>query len=184
MLSAIRARITYANVVATIALFVVLGGSSYAALQVQRNSVGTQQLKRNAVTAAKIKRNAVTAAKIKRNAVTAAKIKSNAVTGAKVNEATLGKVPQAGTADALANVDYNSAAVANPPGQNTPGTVSCDPGQRVVGGGIKADDIVNQVLVDSYPRGTDGWSGTVFNGGTGTVNFTVFAICTSSAATS
>jgi hypothetical protein len=174
MLTAIRARISYANVVATIALFVVLGGTSYAALQLPRNSVGSQQLKRNAVTAAKIKRNAVTAAKIRRNAVT----------GSKVNEATLGKVPQAGTADALGNFDYNAATVANPPGQNTPGTVSCDPGQRVVGGGIRADDIVNQVLVDSYPRGTDGWSGTVFNGGAATVNFTIFAICTSSTGTS
>jgi hypothetical protein len=174
MLTAIRARISYANVVATIALFVVLGGTSYAALQLPRNSVGSKELKRNAVTAPKIKRNAVTAAKIKRNAVT----------GSKVREATLEKVPQAGAADALGNFDYNSATVANPPQQNTPGTVSCDPGQRVVGGGIRADDIVNQVLVDSYPRGTDGWSGTVFNGGGGTVNFTIFAICTSSTGTS
>ena len=45
---------TYANVVASIALFVALGGTGYAATQLAPNSVGTRQLKRGAVTAAKI----------------------------------------------------------------------------------------------------------------------------------
>jgi hypothetical protein len=188
MLAAIRTRLSYANVIATIALFVALGGSSYAALQLPRNSVGTKQLKRNAVTAPKIKRNAVTTAKIKRNAVTTAKIKTNAVTGSKINEGTLEKIPQASAADALANLDYNSATVANPPSEptqtGTVGSVSCDPGQRVVGGGIKVDDPVNQNIVDSYPRGTDGWQGTVWNFGAATPNFTVIVICTSAISTS
>jgi hypothetical protein len=37
-------RLTYANVVATLALFVALGGASYAAIQLSANSVGTTQL--------------------------------------------------------------------------------------------------------------------------------------------
>jgi hypothetical protein len=139
---------------------------------------------KNTVDSGDIKKGAVKSQDIKDGGVTTKDTKNNTLTGTDINEAKLGKVPQAAAADALGNVDYNSATVANPAGQNTPGTVSCDPGQRVVGGGIKADDIVNQVLVDSYPRGTDGWSGTVFNGGTGTVNFTIFAICTSSTGTS
>jgi hypothetical protein len=52
----IRERITYANVIATLALFFALGGAAYAATQLPRNSVGTPQLKRGAVTAAKIAR--------------------------------------------------------------------------------------------------------------------------------
>jgi hypothetical protein len=47
--------LTYANVIATLALFVALGGSSYAALQLPKGSVGTKQLKRNAVTSPKVK---------------------------------------------------------------------------------------------------------------------------------
>jgi len=43
-----------AMVVALIALFVALGGTSYAALTLPKNSVGTKQLKDGAVTAAKI----------------------------------------------------------------------------------------------------------------------------------
>jgi hypothetical protein len=47
-----RPQLSYANVISTIALFVALGGTSYA---VARNSIGTAQLKTNAVTSAKVK---------------------------------------------------------------------------------------------------------------------------------
>lgn len=53
-----------ALVLSLIALFVALGGTSYAATSLARNSVGTKQLKNNAVTSAKIANGAVTAAKI------------------------------------------------------------------------------------------------------------------------
>ncbi len=50
----LRRHLTYANVAATLALFLALGGAAYAATQLPRNSVGTAQLKREAVTAGKI----------------------------------------------------------------------------------------------------------------------------------
>jgi hypothetical protein len=43
-------RFTYANVTATIALFVALGGASYAAVELPAHSVGARQLRRGAVT--------------------------------------------------------------------------------------------------------------------------------------
>jgi hypothetical protein len=92
----IRKRLTYANVMSSIAVFLVLGGATaLAAGHLGKNSVGTKQLKSNSVTSAKIKKNAVTTKKIKANAVTGAQIKNGAVTGAKVNLATLGTVPSA-----------------------------------------------------------------------------------------
>lgn len=52
----LRPRLTYANVIATLALFLaVSGGAAYAASHLGKNSVGAKQLKRNAVTGAKIK---------------------------------------------------------------------------------------------------------------------------------
>jgi hypothetical protein len=45
-------QLSYANVMSTIAVFLALGGTSYA---VARNSIGNAQLKRNAVTSAKVK---------------------------------------------------------------------------------------------------------------------------------
>lgn len=50
----LRRHLTYANVAATLALFLGLGGAAYAATQLPRNSVGTAQLKPQAVTAGKI----------------------------------------------------------------------------------------------------------------------------------
>ena len=42
MLSSLVFRLSYANVIATLALFVALGGSSYAALNLPKGSVGSQ----------------------------------------------------------------------------------------------------------------------------------------------
>jgi hypothetical protein len=66
-------KLNYAKVVATIALFVALGGAAVAA-GLPKNSVGAKQLKPGAVTAAKIKRGAVTSGKIAPKAVTAGKL--------------------------------------------------------------------------------------------------------------
>jgi hypothetical protein len=53
-LSRIRNSLTYANVIATLALFLALGGGAYAATQLPANSVGSTQLKRRAVTPTKV----------------------------------------------------------------------------------------------------------------------------------
>ena len=53
-----------AMVVACIALVVALGGTSYAAIRLPPNSVGTPQLKRSAVTAAKVRGNSLTGTQI------------------------------------------------------------------------------------------------------------------------
>ncbi len=51
----VRGKLTYANVVATVAVFIALGGAGYAAVKLPKNSVGTRQIKNHAVTGAKIK---------------------------------------------------------------------------------------------------------------------------------
>jgi hypothetical protein len=69
----VKKRLTYANVMSSIAVFLVLGGgAAIAAGQLGKNSVGSKQLKKNAVTAAKIKKNAVTGAKVKPGSLQAA----------------------------------------------------------------------------------------------------------------
>jgi hypothetical protein len=50
-----RARPSYANVTASLALFVALGGTSWAAVTLPRNSVGGEQIKANAVGSGDIK---------------------------------------------------------------------------------------------------------------------------------
>ena len=41
----LRNSVSYANVMATIAVFLALGGGAYAALRLPKNSVGTRQIK-------------------------------------------------------------------------------------------------------------------------------------------
>lgn len=60
-MDAIRKRLTFANVVACLALLVALTGGAYAA-SLPKHSVGTKQLKRNAVTSAKVKDGSLTVA--------------------------------------------------------------------------------------------------------------------------
>jgi hypothetical protein len=86
----IRERLTYANVMSSIAVFLLLGGATAIAAK----KIGTKKLKANAVTTGKIKKEPVTTAKIKKDAVT----------GAKVNEGTLGPVPSATSATTAANL--------------------------------------------------------------------------------
>lgn len=47
--------LSYANVMATVAVFVALGGGAYAATALPKNSVGATQLRNDAVSSAKIK---------------------------------------------------------------------------------------------------------------------------------
>ncbi|MGN6588136.1 MAG: hypothetical protein ACTHKT_11825 [Solirubrobacterales bacterium] len=73
-----RPKLNYANVIATIALFVALGGAAVAA-GLPKKSVGAKQLKPGAVTTRALHRKAVTAGKIAPQAVTAGKLGANAV---------------------------------------------------------------------------------------------------------
>jgi hypothetical protein len=82
----LRGKLTFANVVSFLALFVALSGFAVAATQLKKNSVGTKQ--------------------IKNSAVTAAKIKNGTITGSKINLSSLGTVPsasKAGTATTAAS---------------------------------------------------------------------------------
>jgi hypothetical protein len=86
----ITSRLTYANVLSTICLFLVLGGGAWAATKLPKNSVGTPQLKKNAVTGAKVK--------------------DGSLTGADIESSTLGQVPSAATAGTAANADHATSA--------------------------------------------------------------------------
>jgi hypothetical protein len=112
----IRKRLTYANVVSSIALFLVLGGATAIAAGLAKNSVGTKQLKNNAVTAAKIKNEAVTNAKLKAGSVTETKIANGTITAAKLGEnaVTNGKIGESAvTTGKLAGEAVTTGKIAN-----------------------------------------------------------------------
>jgi len=86
-----RLRLSYANVVSTLALCVAVGGAgAYAAGQLAPRSVGERQLRPGAVTAEKLRKNAVIAPKIKALAVKQGKLANGAVSGAKLGDGAVG----------------------------------------------------------------------------------------------
>lgn len=97
----LRPRITYANVVATLALVLAAGaGSSVAALQLAPRSVGAKQIRPGAVTADKVRKHAITAPKIKAGAVKVGKLADGVVTTSKlVNGAVSGEKIALGAID-------------------------------------------------------------------------------------
>jgi hypothetical protein len=78
MKKSLRPRLSYANVIASLALFVALSGVAVAA-GLPKHSVGASQLKKGAVTAAAIKKGAVTSGKLGPKSVVAGKLGPNAV---------------------------------------------------------------------------------------------------------
>jgi trimeric autotransporter adhesin len=87
-LKQIRKRVTYANVMSSIAVFLVLGGGAALAAGLAKNSVGSKQLKKNAVTETKIKNGVVTSGKIADGSIVTAKLADGSVvTGKIVNAA-------------------------------------------------------------------------------------------------
>jgi hypothetical protein len=65
----LKERLTFSNVVAVIALFIALGGASYAAIKIPKNSVGTKQLKKNAVNSSKVKNHSLLAKDFKKGQI-------------------------------------------------------------------------------------------------------------------
>lgn len=74
-----RARLTYANVVSTACLFILLGGGAYAASALPINSVGTEQLQRNGVTKPDVDRGAIGAAELRADSVRSPDVKDGSL---------------------------------------------------------------------------------------------------------
>jgi hypothetical protein len=87
----IRKRLTYANVMSSIAVFFVLSGATAFAA----TKIGANEIKANSIKTGKIVKEAVTEGKIKTGAVTTTKIADKAITGAKLDLTALGTVPNA-----------------------------------------------------------------------------------------
>jgi hypothetical protein len=91
VLENLRQRLTYANVMSTLAVFIALGGSSYAALTINGSS-------------------------IKNRSIAAKKVKRNALTGREIRESRLARVPRAKNAARLGGLTAADLKVKCPTG--------------------------------------------------------------------
>jgi hypothetical protein len=87
-MSSIRDKLSYANVMATVAVFLALGGGAYAALRVPKNSVGSHQLRKNAVNASKVKDGTLTGNDFKKGSIGATQLGQLGLSNLKGNSGT------------------------------------------------------------------------------------------------
>lgn len=150
----IRKRLTYANVMSSLAVFLVLGGATaVAASKLGRKSVGARELKGNAVTKVKIKRDAVGRNKIAASAVNGGKVANGSLTGGDIDEASLGAVPSATHAD---SADSASGLTTLPSGKSLSGFYAAGGGES--SRGYVADGVTfQQPLAAPIPEGNVEW---------------------------
>ena len=116
----LRGKLTYANVISTMCLFMLLGGGAYAATQLPKNSVGPKQIKDGAITGKEIKKGSIDTSKL--TAATVAGLK-----GAKGDSGAVG--PQGAQG---AQGTTNSGAYATVEAGSEPDFVGAHPGFAAV----------------------------------------------------
>lgn len=109
----------HSTVVAYLALFIALGGSSYAALK-----VGSRQIADNSVRSRDLRNGEVRGKDVRNRSVTGRDVGRNRLGGGAIKESTLGAVPRASEADRLNGVTATQLRLACPAG-TTPKAGAC-----------------------------------------------------------
>jgi hypothetical protein len=171
----LRRRLTYANVVSTIALVLAVGGGAvYAA-----SKIGAQGIRKNAIHSFHIKNKQVKRQDIAGGSINTRKVSNESLTGKDIQEATLGLVPSAADARTVNGITERvvRASQADPSGAN----------QVVAQGGLAALLVCTGGNAVMQIHGSaPGDAGTVFEPISGTQQFdsgTTRSVTTSSAAT-
>jgi hypothetical protein len=188
MLRSVRDRLTYSNVMATTAVFIALGGTSYAVASLPRNSVGSNQIRSQAVRSSDIRDRAIAVRDISRDARESLEGNRGPAgprgsQGPKGDKGDPGIVttPDGGAVRIALTIKTAGGTVPASDGEVTqPGdaTATCDAGQRVTGGGVRFDNPTGTTVLDSGPSGTSAWIAHVGSDAQSSRTFTVYAICT------
>jgi len=202
----IRPHLSYANVTGTLGLFIALGGTSYAALALPPNSVGSAQIKAKAVKSSDLGSSAVTSAKVKNQSLLAADFaRGQLPAGAPGPAGAMGAPGTAGATGAtgaqgppgtFGAISVQRADFSVPEGMTAGLQVVCPVGTRAIGGGSALDNTSAEGIYLTVSRpfrtapGADGdkpvngesfdaWRVAYRNkaGETGTASVNAWAIC-------
>lgn len=138
----LRNRLTYANVMSTMALFlVVAGGTAFAATQLPKNSVGSKQLKKNSVNSAKVRNGSLRIADFRKNE--RSKLRgSDGAQGIRGSQGVPGPQGIQGPKGdpGVAEVVTRTQEAKVEAGEEAGFAPSCDAGEVATGGGIGSSD--------------------------------------------
>lgn len=173
------------NVVAYLALFVALGGSSYAAIRLPANSVGAKQIKNNAVRSPDVKNRSLLAADFRAGQLPVGRPGPQGIPGAGGPQGPRGIPGDTGPAGpqgapgVSGHQRVESPVLSNPAHTQSRGNVSCPAGKKLLGGGVQgtSGSVGSQSISASYPDTATVWAANVNNNTGEQRSFFVFAIC-------
>jgi hypothetical protein len=189
----IRARLTFANCVSLVALFVALGGTSYA---VATGSIDSREIKNNTVRSKDVRNNTVRSKDLRNNNVRGKDIRNGTVRSRDVGNSSLlaedfapGQLP-----GVVGNLTVQRLDLPLNDNTNNSGSVPCPAGEKIIAGSVNVSDATSAdvnitvsrpsqgagQLVPDSGEAFDRWRGAAVNpaGGTGNVTLRVWAICT------
>jgi hypothetical protein len=172
----VRPKLTYANVVASLALFIALGGTSYAVSELEKNSVKSENIGKEQVRAADIAKKAITTPKVKDFSLLAKDFKAGQLPAGPVGPQ--GKTGDKGTMGAkgaqgapglselervyASGVGNNSDSPKSTTATCAPGKVAISAGYDISGGKNPAEapgglaNVVADVVIPSGPTSVPG----------------------------
>jgi hypothetical protein len=175
-----------ALIIALIALFVSLGGVSYG---LARGSVGTRAIKNNSVRSKDLRNNNARSKDIRNGTLRGKDVFADTLGGREINESTLNiNTPTVG-GGGLKNVLVRSSTVPLPANTSASAEVSCNTGEKMLGGGGSVGKFANTIhWLSSRPTTATGgglptngstltrWRTSALNGA-GATTITAWASC-------
>lgn len=134
-----RRHLSYANVMATIAVCVALGGTSYAVVQ-----VGSEDVTDNSLRSRDIRDNSVRSRDLRNHTLRARDVRLNGLGGGVIKEPALGTVPRAADANRLNGLTANDFRLRCPPDTLPKAGVCVETSPREAAGFLGALDRCNQ----------------------------------------
>ncbi len=191
MFSRFSGRTSFANVVSVMALFVALGGTSYAAVKLPKNSVGTTQIKTASVTSSDVKNRSLRQIDFRAGELPAGPQGTQGPQGEKGDKGDPGTPGADGQDGVVGEVTIQRTDVALADNTTQAVEASCLPGQKAIGGGSSVDQTGSddiKLLVSRPGNGgfipADGqsyndWRAVYRNpaGGTGAAEIRAFVVC-------
>jgi hypothetical protein len=154
----LRPRITYANVVSTLALVIALGGGAVYA----SSKIGAGNIRKGAIRSFQIKNRQVRRPDIAGGSINSRKVSNSSLTGKDIKEATLGLVPSAQDARTVSGISERVVRASMPNSASTTQVVSL--------GGLTAMLSCPSGTASLEMHGTaSGDEGTVFDSDSGSV---------------
>ena len=193
MAKRIRAHLTFANSVSLVALFVALGGTSYA---VATGSIDSREIENSTVRSKDLRNNNVQGRDIRNGTIRSPDVGNSSLLAEDFAPGQLPQGPQGdqGPAGVVGNLTVQRLDLPLAESSNTSGSVVCPAGEKIIAGSVNVSDATSadvnitvsrpsqgagQIVPDSG-EAFDRWRGAAVNptGGTGAVTLRVWAICT------